>query len=133
MNLKFSYHVTAAKKIVKAEEILSSMDGQQPEIVQEFLKTINDILGELLEEYSIKFGCKLDHFSFEKFKTRAKKTDNLKAIKFLIWYEKQYKNLRQSPAGQLLEKNHQAPYSLETYRDLLNRVREIAYSAYENF
>jgi hypothetical protein len=128
--------MSAARKISKAENILSKMKNSQEELeFENFIKTIHDVFSHLLDEYNVKFGLKIDKIGLEKFKTIAKKTGKIDAINFLIWYEKEYKKLRNDPdLGQYLEREHQIPQDMiSVCARLLDETRKIAYYAYENF
>jgi hypothetical protein len=134
--------MTATRKIAEAEAILARMHVQSGEGFQatlgDFLNAVHDVFSHLLDEYNLKFDCKIDRVSLEKFKTKAKKMGNINAINFLIWYDKEYRRVRDGPSGHLLEK-----YYLPNYADrdgiingctaLLNDARAMAYNAYENF
>lgn len=133
--------MTAARKISEAENMLIKMEKLSDEKISSeidsFLRVIHDVFSHLLDEYNIKFGCNIDRIGLEKFKVKAKKTGNLEAINFLIWYEKEYKKLRDNPEfGRLLDKEQ----STDTYDDiirvcsnLLKETKSMVFYAYENF
>ena len=128
--------MSAARKISEAENILvklkSSPDKSE---FERFIRTIHDVFLHLLDEYNVKFGLKIDRIGLEKFKTIAKRTGKIEAINFLIWYEKEYKKLRNDPEiGQLLEREFTIPKDIVSASiRLLDETRKIAYYAYENF
>lgn len=135
--------MTAARKIVEAEVLLVKMRGLSGDefraALGDFVRTIHDVFSHLLEEYNLKFDCKLDRVGLEKFKVTAKKMGNIKAINFLIWYEKEYRKIRDnSEFGRLLEKNYEPDCAgrdgiINACTMLLNQTRSMAYYAYENF
>ncbi|MEM3065561.1 MAG: hypothetical protein QW177_09380 [Candidatus Nitrosotenuis sp.] len=138
-DLRKDQFMTAARKIFEAESILAKMERSEKigsESVS-FLGVIHDVFSHLLDEYSIKFGCSADRIGLEKFKAKAKKTGNLNAINFLIWYEKEYKKLRDNPEfGHLLDK--EMPTGTEgdivrTCSNLLKETKSVVFYAYENF
>lgn len=134
--------MTASRKITESENILAKMqkltDDEFESELKNFVKAINDVFLHLLDEYNVKFGLGIQHIGLDKFKTTARKTINLKAINFLIWYEKEYKKLRNDPTfGQFLEKE----YTVEGNNSdvirmcslLLDETKKLSYQAYENF
>ncbi|MBM3906260.1 MAG: hypothetical protein FJ354_06265 [Thaumarchaeota archaeon] len=125
--------MSTAQKISQAEKILARLES--PEKFDSFVGIIHDIFLHLLDEYNIKFGLKMDRVGLEKFKTIAKKSGNIDAINFLIWYEKEYKKLRNDPElGQFLEKEYSAPNDMvQIGARLLDEAKKISYYAYENF
>jgi len=125
--------MSTAQKISQAEKILARLES--PEKFDSFVGIIHDIFLHLLDEYNIKFGLKMDRVGLEKFKTIAKKSGNIDAINFLIWYEKEYKKLRNNPElGQFLEKEYSAPNDMvQIGARLLDEAKKISYYAYENF
>jgi len=125
--------MSTAQKISEAEKILARLES--PEKFDSFVGIIHDIFLHLLDEYNIKFGLKMDRVGLEKFKTIAKKSGNIDAINFLIWYEKEYKKLRNDPElGQFLEKEYSAPNDMvQIGARLLDEAKKISYYAYENF
>jgi hypothetical protein len=125
--------MSTAQKISEAEKILAKLDS--PEKFDSFVGIIHDIFLHLLDEYNVKFGLKIDRIGLEKFKTVAKKSGNIDAINFLIWYEKEYKKLRNDPElGQFLEKEYSVPNDMaQIGARLLDEAKKIAYYAYENF
>jgi uncharacterized damage-inducible protein DinB len=132
--------VSAARKITEAENILFKLqklsDKELQTELDNFLKTISDVFLHLLDEYNKKFELKMDRVGFEKFKSKARKTRNLDAINFLIWYEKEYKKIKNdTEIGYLLEKERPSADKNTLYACsvLLNRTRELAYYAYEHF
>ena len=90
--------MTATRKIKEAETILSGLQNLSGEDLQthldNFLRTIREIFSHLLDEYNVKFDCKIERINLEKFKVRAKKMGKLEAINFLIWYEKEYRRIK---------------------------------------
>ncbi|MEM3008455.1 MAG: hypothetical protein QXW38_09295 [Candidatus Nitrosotenuis sp.] len=132
--------MTAAKKISEAESMLAKMEKLPDEEISSeldsFLRVIHDIFSHLLDEYNIKFGCNIDRIGLEKFKVKAKKTGNLEAINFLIWYEKEYKRLRDNPEfGHLLDKEQPTNNAdiIRMCSNLLKEVKSMVFYAYENF
>ena len=133
--------MSATRKISEAENILTKISlsegGFRPEF-ENFVKTIHDVFLHLLDEYNVKFDLKIDRIGLEKFKTVAKKTGKINAINFLIWYEKEYKKLRNDPeVGIFLEKEFSIPENhtkaLELGAILLEKTKNLTYYAYENF
>jgi len=128
--------MSAARKISEAENILAKLQNSQEMVeFENFIRTIHDVFSHLLDEYNVKFGLKIDKISLEKFKTIAKRAGKIDAINFLIWYEKEYKKLRNdSDLGQYLEREYQMPHDMIIVCNrLLDESRKIAYYAYENF
>jgi hypothetical protein len=136
--------VTTARKIAEAENILASLQDLSGEDFQihldNFIKTIHEVFSHLLEEYNVKFDCKIERINLEKFKVKAKKMGKLDAIEFLIWYEKEYRKIRDNPSfGHLLERNDVGhDYKNKTNitnacSHLLNETKALTYHAYENF
>jgi hypothetical protein len=95
----------------------------------------------LLNEYNKKFDLKIEKISFEKFKVKAKKLGNISAINFLIWYEKEYRKIRDDETcGYLLDRIDNLSFDIANSNAiinacslLLNKTRTLAYEAYENF
>ena len=81
------------------------------------------------------FKPNLTLYSSNKFKSVAKKSANIDAINFLIWYDKEYKNLRNDPQlGQFLEKEYTIPENMRKIGSiLLDETRKIVYQAYEKY
>jgi CRISPR/Cas system-associated protein Cas5 (RAMP superfamily) len=134
--------VTATRKITEAENILFSMQNLSDEDFQirldSFIKTIHEIFSHLLEEYNVKFDCKIERINLEKFKVRAKKMGKLEAINFLIWYEKEYRRIKDdSVFGYLLERDNvdvsEPNAIINSCSMLLNEIKSMTYHAYENF
>lgn len=128
--------MSAARKISEAESILAKLQNSQEKFeFENFISTIHEVFSHLLDEYNVKFGLKISKIGLEKFKTVAKKAGKIDAINFLIWYEKEYKKLRNDPEiGQYLEREYQMPTDMITIcTKLLDETRKIAYYAYENF
>lgn len=128
--------MSAARKISEAENIFAKIKNSQEKTeFESFIKTIHDMFSHLLDEYNVKFGLKIDKMGLEKFKTVAKRAGKIDAINFLIWYEKEYKKLRNDPdLGQYLEREYQMPQDMIIVcTRLLDESRKIAYYAYENF
>ena len=125
--------MTTAQKISEAEKILAQLDS--PENFNIFLGIIHEIFLHLLDEYNVKFGLKINKIGLEKFKSVAKKSANIDAINFLIWYDKEYKNLRNDPQlGQFLEKEYTIPENMRKIGSiLLDETRKIVYQAYEKY
>jgi hypothetical protein len=128
--------MSAARKISEAESILARLQSfsEKPEF-ENFIRIIHEIFSHLLDEYNVKFALNINKIGLEKFKTTAKKAGKIDAINFLIWYEKEYKRLRNDPEiGQYLEREYQIPQDMiTTCARLLDEARKIAYYAYENF
>ncbi|MFM8658454.1 MAG: hypothetical protein ACKOCQ_00730 [Candidatus Nitrosotenuis sp.] len=134
--------MTAVKKISEAETILQKMQNLSEQEVQvemhNFVKTIHDVFSHLLDEYHVKFALKIDRVGLEKFKSIAKKQGRIDAINFLMWYEREYKKLKNDPEfSKILEREHTA---LENKSDviricstLLEEAKKMSYHAYENF
>lgn len=135
--------MTATKKISEAEEILQKMRNATGKELEDnfrvFVSTIPEIFSHLLDEYNKKFGLNIQGIGLEKFKSRAKKASNLDAIRFLIWYEKEYRKIRDDEAcGVFLEKMRDLEFSdlqngIDSCSEILNKAKEISYHAYENF
>ena len=125
--------MTTAQKISEAEKILAELDSAEK--FQIFLQIIHEIFLHLLDEYNLKFGLKINKIGLEKFKSVAKKSANIDAINFLIWYDKEYKNLRNDPQlGQFLEKEYTIPENMRKIGSiLLDETRKIVYQAYEKY
>ncbi len=132
--------MTAAKKLTEAETILARIQSTgndfQPELVN-FVKTMHDVFSHLLDEYNKKFDLKIERVGFDKFKVKAKKLGKIDAIRFLIWYEKEYRQIRDDEdCGYLLDKCHQAVSDAKTVNAcsiLLGKAKNLVYHAYENF
>ena len=134
--------MTAAKKISEYEIILQKMQNLSEQETQvelhSFVKNIHEIFLHLLDEYNVKFSLKIERIGLEKFKSVAKKAGKIDAINFLIWYEREYKKLRNDPEfGKILKREHA---TLESKSDiiricsaLLNEAKKMSYYAYENF
>lgn len=137
--------MTAIRKITEAETILSRLGTNAEEFQSElnlFVKTIQEIFTNLLEEYNIKFDFKLKHVSLEKFKKNARKFGRLDAINFLIWYEKEYRKIKDDAMFDFLfgdSTEHEVVLkkseddTKKTCSLLLDRIRQMTYFAYENF
>lgn len=128
--------MSAARKISEAENILAKLkSAPEKSEFERFIRTIHDVFLHLLDEYNVKFGLKIDRIGLEKFKTMAKKAGKIEAINFLIWYEKEYKKLRNDPElGQFLEREFTVPEDIvDVSVRLLDEVKKIAYYSYENF
>ncbi|MEO9309650.1 MAG: hypothetical protein ABI337_05085 [Nitrososphaera sp.] len=133
--------MTAARKISEAENMLARMEKSHDEKLgfelNGFLGIIHDVFSHLLDEYNIKFGCNIERIGLEKFKVKAKKTGNIDAINFLIWYEKEYKKLRDNPEfGRLLDREQPADTRDNIVRrcsNLLKEAKSMVFYAYENF
>ena len=134
--------MTASKKITDAEKILQKIQNlseQESRIeLNNFVKIIHDVFLHLLDEYNVKFGLKIERVGIEKFKSVAKKSGRIEVINFLIWYEREYKKLRNNPElGKLLEKDYIATENNDDVTKLcstlLDETKKIAYYAYENF
>ena len=137
--------MTATRKIIESESILAKLqnlsDEQFKVELENFMKTVHDVFSHLLEEYNVKFDCKVERISLEKFKVKAKKTGKIGAINFLIWYEKEYKKIRNnSEFGYLLERDGDHSHDNTNHTDivsacimLLNETKAMTYYAYENF
>ena len=134
--------MSAARRIADAERILEEIRSAKKDAtsqIREFLKTIQESYTDLLEEYNKKFDCKIDRVGLDKFKAKAKKTGNVNAISFLMWYEREYRRIRNdSELGRLLERDlAEIDLSTDKIIDLcsllLENTRRIVYHAYENF
>lgn len=136
--------MTAIRKINEAEIILNRLGSNTEEFQSDlnlFAKTVHDIFTHLLEEYNIKFDFKLKHMSLGKFKKNAKKLGKIDAINFLIWYEKEYRKIKDDTMFDfLLEDDTERAVFKESVEDvkrtcslLLDRIRQMTYYAYENF
>ena len=134
--------MTATRKIKEAETILSGLQNLSGEDLQthldNFLRTIREIFSHLLDEYNVKFDCKIERINLEKFKVRAKKMGKLEAINFLIWYEKEYRRIKDdSVFGYLLERDNvdvsEPGAIINSCSMLLNEIKSMTYHAYENF
>lgn len=136
--------MTAVRKITEAETILNRLEANSEEFQSDlnlFVKTIREIFTSLLEEYNTKFDFKLRHVSLEKFKKNARKIGRLDAINFLIWYEKEYRKIKDDTMFDFLLKGDIGQeVVLKESKDikgtcglLLDRIRQMTYYAYENF
>ena len=137
--------MTAIRKITEAETILNRLGTNAEEFQSDlnlFVKTIQEIFTNLLEEYNTKFDFKLKHMSLEKFKKNARKFGRLDAINFLIWYEKEYHRIKDDTMfdflfGDNTEHEIVLKKSAEDIKStcnlLLDRIRQMTYYAYENF
>ncbi|WP_268541882.1 hypothetical protein [Candidatus Nitrosotenuis cloacae] len=134
--------MSAARRIADAERILEEIRSAKKDAtsqIMEFLKAIQESYTDLLEEYNKKFDCKIDRIGLDKFKAKAKKTGNVNAISFLMWYEREYRRIRNdSELGRLLERDlAEIDLSTDKIIDLcsllLENTRRIVYHAYENF
>ena len=134
--------MSTSRQISTAENILLKIKNpSNPDYkseVRNFIKIMNEIFLNFLDEYNLKFRLEIKHVSFEKFKTVAKKTGNINAINFLIWYEKEYKKLKNEPEiGMLLEKEVEIPPNQNDATKkcsmLLDEIKKLIYHAYENF
>jgi len=134
--------VSAVKRLGDAEKILSELRASKKDSfdsnLTEFVKSIYEACNALLDEYNRKFDCGAGHSSLEKFKSRAKKLGRVDAISFLVWYEKEFRAIRDDPsAGILLEKREASGMSreqaIEACSILLERTRSLVYGAYERF
>lgn len=132
----------AARKISEAENMISELSGIPDNIFkskfEDIIKNLNDIFLYLLDEYNVKFGLGINRITFEKFRSTAKKTGNIRAINFLIWYEKEYKKIRNNEEfGRFLEKDYKMqedrPSAIKSCRGLLAEIKNMSYYAYENF
>lgn len=134
--------MSTAKKIFEAEKSIEEMtrlsDSSFKMEFENFVRTVNEILSHFLDEYAVKFGFQSSHISFEKFKVMAKKAGKIEAINFLIWYEKEYKRLRNDlEFGKFLEKgasmSEDRQDTIRTCSALLDEIKKTIYHAYENF
>jgi hypothetical protein len=138
--------MTAIRKINESEIILNRLGSNTKEFqidLNLFAKTIHEIFSHLLDEYNTKFDFKLKHVSLAKFKKNAKKLGRLDAINFLIWYEKEYRKIKDDVMFDFLmerdnaEQNVVFKESIENTKKvcnlLLDRIRQMVYYAYENF
>jgi hypothetical protein len=132
----------AARKISEAEDMISELSGISDNIFrskfENIIKILNDIFLHLLDEYNVKFGLGIDRITFEKFRSTAKKTGNIKAISFLIWYEKEYKKIKNNEKfGKFLEKDYKMQEgrssAIKSCHELLDEIKKMSYYAYENF
>ncbi|MEM3143114.1 MAG: hypothetical protein QXW91_00585 [Candidatus Nitrosotenuis sp.] len=128
--------MSAAKKLDDAQKILECIREENSESVAEFTRAIHDVYSSLLDEYNKKFACHTGHISLAKFKSSAKKAGNVKAISFLIWYEREFHTIRNDPRLGFLLDNRKIANSQETLQscsELLKRTRDLVYHAYENY
>ena len=133
--------MTAFRKITEAENILADLkklsDDEFKQKLENFVKTVNDVFLHLLDEYNVKFGLKIQRVGIEKFKVVAKKTGKVEAINFLIWYEKEYRRLRNnSKFGHFLEENYTIQdinFDINSCVDIMEATKKMVYYAYENF
>lgn len=125
----------AAKKLDEAQQELSLLTTTKDPKITRFVRIIQDVYDTLLDEYSKKFGCGSGRTSLAKFKTSAKKAGNVHAINFLIWYEKEFRSVRNDPlVGNLLDSNSQHDSNdIKSCSILLELTRNLVYHAYENF
>jgi hypothetical protein len=138
--------VTAARKISEAEIILSklqetSSDKELQLELDNFVKVMHDVFSHLLDEYNKKFDLKIRKIGLDKFKSEAKKLRKIDAINFLIWYEKEYRKIRNDEmCGYLLDKKENLNFDFSNISNiknacslLLNKTRAMTYSTYEHF
>jgi hypothetical protein len=130
--------VTAVKKLAEAETLLARIHGTNNFLeLTDFIKTMHDVFSHLLGEYNKKFDLKIDRIGLDKFKVRAKKLGKIDAIRFLIWYEKEYHQIKDdADCGYLLDKNSKIISDDKTIGAcsiLLNKAKKLVYDAYENF
>lgn len=137
--------MTAVRKINEAETILNRLETDSKEFqtnLNLFAKTVHEIFVHLLDEYNAKFDFKLKHASLEKFKKEARKLGRIDAINFLIWYEREYRKIKDESmfdflvthsAEQNIAVKENPEYTKKTCSLLLDRIREMTYHAYENF
>ena len=134
--------MSTARKIIEAEKSVEmlrelSNDNFKTEF-ENFCGIISDMFLHFLDEYNVKFGLRIERISFEKFKTIAKRNGKIEAINFLIWYEKEYKKLKNNPEfGRFLEKEFEMPQNqqdaIKISSALLDETKKTIYYAYENF
>jgi hypothetical protein len=128
--------MSAAKKLDDAQRILERIRDEKVRSVAEFTQAIHNVYSSLLDEYNKKFACHAGHISLAKFKSSAKKTGNVQAISFLIWYEGEFRAIRNDPKlGFLLDSTevNSSQETLQSCTELLKRTRELVYHAYENY
>ncbi|QLH08300.1 hypothetical protein [Candidatus Nitrosotenuis sp. DW1] len=136
--------MTAIRKINEAEIILNRLGSNTAEFQSDlnlFANTIHDIFTHLLDEYNTKFDFKLKHISLGKFKKSAKKLGKIEAINFLIWYEKEYRRIKDNAMFDFLLKDDTKEVTLKENSEevkktcslLLDKVKQMTYYAYENF
>jgi hypothetical protein len=128
--------MSAAKKLDDAQKILECIRDENQESVAEFTRAIHDVYSSLLDEYNRKFACHTGHISLAKFKSSAKKAGNVQAISFLIWYEREFRAIRNDPKiGFLLDdgKTKADQETIQSCSELLKRTRGLVYHAYENY
>lgn len=134
--------MAASRKILEAEKILTNLektaDAEFDKELKNFVRTINDVFLHLLDEYNVKFDLKIQRVGLEKFKTTAKKLGKIEAINFLIWYDREYRKIRNNPTfEQLLEKEQIIPHNnsniIKSCIELLDATKKMSYYAYENF
>lgn len=137
--------MTATRKISEAEKILIkiqnlSSDKEFQLELDNFVKTLHEVFSHLLDEYNNKFDLKIERIGLEKFKVKAKKLGRIDAINFLIWYEKEYRKIKNDETcGYLLDKDN-LNFDFSNISNivgacsmLLNKTKTMAYYAYENF
>src|SRR5574338_1176790 len=121
-------NVAASRKILEAEKILTNLektaDAEFDKELKNFVRTINDVFLHLLDEYNVKFDLKIQRVGLEKFKTTAKKLGKIEAINFLIWYDREYKRIRNNPIFEQKSekedtKSHNNPKIITTNIELL--------------
>lgn len=138
--------MTATRKIDEAQTILGRLvtdSGEFQTDLNLFAGIIHEIFTHLLDEYNAKFGFRLKHASLEKFKREARKLGRIDAINFLIWYEKEYRKIKDDPMFDFLmvrdtEKQdiivrENPEHTKKICGLLLDRIRQMTYHAYENF
>lgn len=137
--------MTAVRKITEAENILVKLRGLHDKEFQlefsNFIKTIHEVFTHLLDEYNNKFDLKIERIGLEKFKSKAKKLGRIDVINFLIWYEKEYRILKNDDVcGYLLEKQDEQSMNVSNINNIVNacsilldKIRTMTYYAYENF
>lgn len=129
--------MSAVRKLDDAQKSLSILKSSLTDSsLAGFVKNIHETYDALLDEYSKKFGCGIGRTSLAKFKTNAKRNGNVDAINFLIWYEREFRTVRNDPrVSFLLESNthHISDNILESCSTLLEITRNLVYHAYESF
>lgn len=138
----YLYSMSAARRLSEAEALLDRLrttnDDQFEKSLEEYINSIYDTCNTLLDEYNRKFGCGIERITLEKFKTKAKKLGNVDAIRFLVWYDREFRKIRDDPdAGQLLERGQhlkeKSDDTLKSCSTILELTRKLVYGAYENF
>lgn len=127
--------MSASRKLDEAQRLLTILaTNKTVSELESFTKVIQETYSALLNEYNKKFGFQRGTISLAKFKAVAKKSGNIQAISFLIWYEKEYRAIRSDPKLEsLFDAKNPDIQTLRSCSELLERTKKLVYYAYENF